>query len=549
MINFLVRMKNALNYVMRGDFEGLIMRLRSINHERFSLELNIGDGVKRWCVLTTPHVLFIARMIALRLKDHGFSVDVVTSVPDKFDHEMYVVLCPQMFKRLPPGRKRIVFQLEQSVSSRGFTKKYFRVLGESLAVFDYSLININFLSKNKIKYPHVYYVPIGSKYGNFNDYPKKYDVIFYGDSLSSPRRREMLDIIGKKYNLKVCGEIFGEAVIEEIRSARVVINIHYYENALLEMPRIQECLALGIPVVSEASQDQGDYPEIFDAVVFFEQGNAQAMMEAIEKALETPPSKDYIAESVRRSEERFAFMFDRALVGLGLLPLDNSFNIKVPLIGNAEKIVISLPETINRRNVYLENKANDFVVFDGMRFRPGWIGCGLSYNVIARHAILHSVPRLAIIEDDVFLPQDFEEKFQKVYAYLDLLDQRGEAWHLFAGLVACLHDDVEIIRQEVFDGILFITLNKMTSMVCNIYSHRGLSLLNSWNPLNIDPETNTIDRHIENQDDLRVIVALPFLVGHREELDSTLWGFNNETYSSLISGSEKQLYVMSKSKS
>jgi hypothetical protein len=37
------------------------------------------------------------------------------------------------------------------------------------------------------------------------------------------------------------------------------------------------------------------------------------------------------------------------------------------------------------------------------------------------------------------------------------------------------------------------------------------------------------------------VVALPFLVGHREEVFSTLWGIQNTQYSDMIAASEAGL--------
>jgi RNase H-fold protein (predicted Holliday junction resolvase) len=84
----------------------------------------------------------------------------------------------------------------------------------------------------------------------------------------------------------------------------------------------------------------------------------------------------------------------------------------------------------------------------------------------------------------------------------------------------------------------------MVSMVCNIYSERGLSMLSMWDADNQDAQVNTIDRFLEQQTVLRVVVALPFLVGHRQELHSTLWGFANEQYNEMISESERMLTAM-----
>jgi hypothetical protein len=119
-------------------------------------------------------------------------------------------------------------------------------LNESLAVLDYSLNNIAFLATQGVVFPQVYYLPIGASTNYSVKLPqveKKYDVLFYGDSNSSPRRRVMLDALEGKWRVKVASEIYGMDMIDIIRQAKVVINLHYYENALLEIPRIQECLS------------------------------------------------------------------------------------------------------------------------------------------------------------------------------------------------------------------------------------------------------------------------------------------------------------------
>jgi hypothetical protein len=541
------RFRNALRYIVRGNFAGFRLRIQTIKNEKKFEVLSSGSSSHIWCVMATPHTLFIANLIAARLRSHGRDVDIRTVAPDDFTHDMYIVLCPQMFKKLPPGEKRISFQLEQSVSSRWFNDDYYKILENSFAVLDYSLQNIDFLSRKGIIYPNIFYVPIGAMQ---NYMPikkatyKKYDILFYGDSASSPRRQKMLSVIRKNFNLRECSEIFAEEMAEEIRSARLVVNIHYYENALLEMPRIQECLSLGVPVVSESSLDQGDYPEIIGAVNFFEQGDENSMLEMIASALSKDTDQEMINTAIDRGSERFNFMFDRALSALGLLPVENVLEGNLPLQHDATQFTLSMPETIQRRRVYEENKPIGYTLFDGLRARPGWIGCGLSYSALAKHALQNGLRRLTVIEDDVLLPDDFDLKMCSVHAYLDIQEQSGEAWDVFAGVVAVLHDNTELVKYEQFNGITFLTLNKMTSMVCNIYSERGIRLLASWDHTNRDDQKNTIDKHLESQPGLRVIVALPFLVGHREELHSTLWGFQNTTYASLIEASETALKTM-----
>ena len=202
----------------------------------------------------------------------------------------------------------------------------------------------------------------------------------------------MIATLHQHFKVRICSEIFGSDMIEEICRARVVINLHYYENALLEMPRIQECLSLGVPVVSEAAQDQDDYPELSSAVTFFEQGNEQAMVDAIRRALKQPVESGVVARAAARGSERFAFMFDRFLVGMGLLPSSKFENDDLPLPHDISRIALSLPETIARRRIFEANRPQNCAIFDGVRSRPGWIGCGLSYSCLGPPCAQASYP-------------------------------------------------------------------------------------------------------------------------------------------------------------
>ncbi len=537
------RARNALRYVVRGDFRGLQQRLDALRMDR-ALESHLQSGApQNWGVMATHHTLFIAHLVADRLRKHGFKVDIMTEPPAHFVHGMYVVVCAQMFKRLPPGERRIVFQMEQSVSSRWFTGKYLQMLRGSLAVLEYSLKNIEFLDINGISYPDIHYLPVGSspKYmANVvaQHFEKKWDVLFYGDAKSSPRRRRMLEALQRYFDVRICSEVFGEDMAREICRARVVVNIHYYESALLEMPRIQECLSLGVPVVSESSSDQADYPEIFDAVTFFKEGDEQDMVQSVKAALDRSCDPEAIGRAVEKGSLRFGFMFDRFLTAMNFMSPTKLMEDLLPLPANATRVALSMPETIKRRRIYEAAAPENYVLFDGIRLRPGWVGCGLSYSSLARHAMRNGVRRLTVLEDDALLPEDFEGKIRVVNAYLD---SKGDQWDIFAGMIADLHQGTRVLSIERFRGMRFVTIDKMTSMVFNIYSERALRMMAEWNSNDRNDQTNTIDKFIERQAELRVVVALPFLVGHRDEVHSTLWGFQNNQYNSLIESSERKL--------
>src|SRR5690606_32754422 len=117
---FATRLKNAMRYVSRGDLKGLLERLqfyrRDYSFNKSIRKIGTTSG-SSWAVISTPHTLFIAQSIATHLEKHNIKAEVMTTVPTQYSHDFYIVLCAQMFDRLPPNDRRILFQLEQSVSS------------------------------------------------------------------------------------------------------------------------------------------------------------------------------------------------------------------------------------------------------------------------------------------------------------------------------------------------------------------------------------------------------------------------------------------------
>jgi Domain of unknown function (DUF4915)/Glycosyltransferase family 25 (LPS biosynthesis protein) len=535
-----------LRYLIRGDFIAISAKLQlllsDIESIEFRAHLRSGDGLKL-CVLTTRHTEFVAHNIAEALLKHGFAVDIIFQEPESFDHDFYFVLCPQMFRSLPPGQKRVTFQFEQSVSERWFNKDYIDLLRNSFATFDYSQINIAYLAEYDCAYPHVFYMPVGatSRWTNLPPIEKKTQVLFYGDYKSSPRRRSLLDALDAKFSVERIDNLFGEQLRQKIRGSKVVVNLHYYEGALLETTRIQECLSLGARVVSENSPDLLHYPELTDVVKFFECGDKTAMIKAVENQLLCPLAIDNSWLYVHKSAHQFEFMLDRFLFAAGFICLEKILSSEPEIPPNKDFYAISLPETQHRRNFILSELPPNSYLFDGVRFSPGWIGCALSYIKIFQMAEKHNLTRITIMEDDVILPANFDEKYKIITEYLD---RDPDGWHIFSGLIAILHPETQILKHEVYKGVTFVTIDRMTSMVFNIYNQNILPDLLNWDASNHDANTNTIDKYIEGLVDLRVVVALPFFAGHREEAHSTLWGIENTHYADLIATTEKKLSAL-----
>ncbi|MEJ8855938.1 class I SAM-dependent methyltransferase [Variovorax robiniae] len=499
-------------------------------------------------IVTPPHTLFVAESVRRALARVNIQAEISSEMPGNFDKDLYVVFCPQVFDRLPPGDKRICFQMEQSVSSRWFTPAYLDALKNSLGVFDYSIDNLSFLQKNEISYPCMFLMPIGGIPGYAPASPEAHgqgentedvDVLFYGD-IHNERRKRMLDKIGKKFSVRIISNLFGEALEKEIRRARVVVNLHYYENALLETTRIYECLSLGARVVSEVGSDQREHDLLSAAVSFVPVGDVDAVLEAIGRELRDDGAcrQRAMDRAVQESAARFDFMLFRALRALQVINGKTFDRVARPPAQLGSKIALSLPETPERRAAFQKIRPSGFSIFDGIRATPGWVGCALSYQYLARNALQNDVNNLVICEDDVEFPPLFDQKMSRV---LKFLDSREGQWDIFAGLIADLHNDVKILDLVEEDGLTIVVIDKMTSGVYNIYSRHALELLSNWRVENNDVVTNTIDRYLERTASLRVVTTLPFAAGHRVDADSSLWGISNQQYVDMISRSERRL--------
>ena len=549
------RALKAAGYAVRGDWRALAGRLAAVRREAvLEQQLSIAsDGARHVGVMATPHTLFVAHLLAQALHKAGITVDVMTEPPaEGFGLDGYFVICPQMFKHLPPGEKRIVFQMEQSVSPRWFTPEYLHTLENSLAVLDYAQANLQFLEKRGIAYPHTFLVPVGgfAGYGNYlrhnNLQPQGVDapcdVLFYGDA-NAPRRQQLLEAVGERFQLRIVGNLFGPELHRAIASARVVVNLHYYEGALLETTRIYECLSLGVPVVSETSADQAEHAALDGAVRFVPVGDLPALLQALDEVLHVSSQQSAAAQSdreaaVEASQARFEFMLYRMLLARRWLDYTQfqALTSTTPLPG--PRLALSLPETTARRAMFVSHQMPGVQVFDGVRYSPGWIGAALSYKYLAQQALAAQWPQLEVMEDDVLFLPDYVEHKAVVDAYLA---QRSGQWDVFVGLIAIMHPDTRVLGVERQGGLVFITIDRMISMVHNIYAPTVLRLLAQWDERHADPETNTIDRYLQTQSQLRVVTTLPFLVGHHEELHSSLWGIQNSQYTEIIAKAQSEL--------
>ncbi|MFW7749921.1 GT99 family glycosyltransferase N-terminal domain-containing protein [Klebsiella quasipneumoniae] len=548
--------KTAIRLLLSGNWSGMVDGFKRVL-SRAAIDSSpatpfVDTGTVR--ILATQHTLFVAHLIEKNLLDCGIKGHVSTAYSVEQDMgQMHIVVCPQMFKQLP--RNYIAFQMEQSVNSRWFTDEYFSRLNNAVAIFDYSLKNIEYLLDKSIPYQKLFYMPISS----FPDYPSHLadngyvlddqkgdihaDVLFYGDP-NCERRKAYLQELKKHFNVTVASEVFGDKLTRMVKNAKVVVNIHYYENALLETTRLYETISLGTPVVSESSSDIVEHEDLQDVIDFCPIGDIPAMVEKIQNLLSDKEYYNERKEKIKHFtnvDNKNNYYLRRYLLSIDKLNFSqykSIFSFEQFQTGDVPRLCLSLSETPVRRKAFFASPSHGFQFFEGIRYRIGWIGCGMSYKYMLSGMLASKAEMGIICEDDVIFPVDYDNKLNKIINHLQSTEAK---WHIFAGIIAHLHEDTKVLDVKVMDGIEYIYIDKMTSMVMNIYSRRGMDLISQWDEKNIDAETNTIDRYVESAQDLVVVTTLPFLVGYAEEQQSTLWGFENSQYTSLIKASEKLL--------
>jgi GR25 family glycosyltransferase involved in LPS biosynthesis len=297
--------------------------------------------LKKIWILTPPHCFFIAHQIKLNLLT--FNIDCKISCSgfvngcgeiesDKFgindiidnDNYNYIVISPQTFTVLP--KRYIAYQVEQK-NSKWFDSGYINILKNSHSILDYSIDNIIYLRSKGLYTKQFSYAPVGGipNYKQFlekNGYrfapqEEKYDVLFYG-SVCCERRQKIINELSNSLNIHVATNCFGPEIVTKILNSRVVVNLHYYEDAILETTRLHEILSLGVPIVSEDSIDTHRYSDLAAVVKFVKSGCVSSLIEEINLLLNDEIQYNNTIESINRyvndSHRKASYYFSRYML-------------------------------------------------------------------------------------------------------------------------------------------------------------------------------------------------------------------------------------------
>ena len=156
-----------------------------------------------------------------------------------------------------PKNKYIIFQIEQLNQNTNFYQSidFMKdLIRDSHFVFDYSETNLTYYPNN-LKNKVTLITPF-IKEMESNSISKTIDILFVGHL--NERRSKILDTLRKtnKFNIETVSNKYGTDLIDIVHKSRILLNLHAFPNAILEIFRIHDILSFDIRIISELPGDE-----------------------------------------------------------------------------------------------------------------------------------------------------------------------------------------------------------------------------------------------------------------------------------------------------
>jgi hypothetical protein len=189
----------------------------------------------------------------------------------------------QYTQKIP--KNYILYNFEQLNINYYDKDKYITLSRNAKLILDYSLVNENIWKNGNLV---VYHLPWGPVKSLFNPnkviIEKDIDILFVG--VINDRRKKILDIIDKKYNLVILSNVFRDDLETYMRRSKICINIHYYnKNSILEIPRILPMLYHRVKILSEKSIDEYYCNQYDSFIEWFNYDNFLFINEKVEEII------------------------------------------------------------------------------------------------------------------------------------------------------------------------------------------------------------------------------------------------------------------------
>lgn len=222
-------------------------------------------------IITCKYGYYLSNVLKYILEKENHKVFIKEYI-NLNDNNLHIILFSQKVKKYP--KNYIIYNLEQKDISKWINKKFELSILFSKKSWDYSKLNISKFDKilqNKLiffRLPCIDYNLISNNINNVEEF----DILFYGTM--NEKRKNILNYIklklNNKYKFKVINNLFGKDLFNYIKKSKIVLNISFYDNALLECYRLNEIQSCKKLVISfyPNKDDIENFNYYRDSVVF-----------------------------------------------------------------------------------------------------------------------------------------------------------------------------------------------------------------------------------------------------------------------------------------
>ena len=226
------------------------------------------QNLKNYKILTNNKLSSIAENLKDNLHDIGYDAQIINSFSkdDELENDIYIIIYVKYFTELknPLPNNYIFYQMEQEYSNM-IDKNYIDMMNNSLKIFEFSESNTFY--RNLINHNRVFYNPFPLCKQIYHTKPTT-DILFYGQF--NERRLNILKYLEGHFKINYYENVLESQRDELIQKCKIVLNLHYYDNACLETCRINEILKFNKYIVSEKGKDNdNDNMELYKKCVSF----------------------------------------------------------------------------------------------------------------------------------------------------------------------------------------------------------------------------------------------------------------------------------------
>lgn len=268
-------------YVKINDIDGIIYNNKNeldISIDNSIIKNNLKSvPIKKVIVVLSKFIESIGSFFNLIFESKGLECEIIFSLPlinciESTPEQMYLIVYSDQTHLALPSRY-IFYQVEQSnskfLTDPKLLKRTVYMMIKAEQVWEYSTLTRPIYLKyceNKLKWVPMPYYYIENVPEHIWD-SCEYDIFFYGHP--NPRRKTILNMLGKYFKVKEGWGYYGEKKINYIKKSKIILNLHYYRDAGLETCRINEILNLNKLIISESSPLDTSNIELYKEHVVF----------------------------------------------------------------------------------------------------------------------------------------------------------------------------------------------------------------------------------------------------------------------------------------